>query len=63
MLFRSIKKNKPKPKAGELPEQREEDEEQDEGYIAPGTLNDGTRTNRNSMGNGRLRTGGNPMRL
>ncbi len=58
-----IKKNKPKPKAGELPEQREEDEEQDEGYIAPGTLNDGTRTNRNSMGNGRLRTVGDPMRL
>lgn len=49
-----IKKNKPKPKPGEVAAQRDNDdeEEEDEGYVTPGTLNDGsvTSTRRNSSG-------------
>ena len=55
-----IKKNKPKLKAGEMPEQ-EEDEEDENEFFAPGTINGNYNTNSNNrnsnrVNNGRFRT-------
>lgn len=58
-----IKKNKPKPKPGEIPEQTDdEDEEEDEFYI-PGSSSGTSGNGSNRRGSGRVRqnTGGNRL--
>lgn len=53
-----IKKNKPKPKAGELPERTTDpDEEEEDQWAAPGTLTNGTNRNSSNRGNGFNRGG------
>ncbi len=48
-----IKKNKPKPKAGETATDDEDEEQLDDEFYAPGTLTDPTRTSNRNSGNNR----------